>query len=775
MDSAVGRLLLRLTGAGLLAVSVVALVAPRPVITPLRWPVVLLGVAVLAVIALLVRVPRVLLRGWVPGFVAFAGGIFATLIGLAGRYDYGWDARVVMDLARTLDAGRPLPAWGIDYLSLYPNNLTLLAVDEFGHLAARQTGLLPDEVLIALGGLCVGVTLYAVHDLVVRVAGRGSALAAQAVTLVLVATSPWVAVPYTDLLAMPFVTGGAALAARALASGPRRARVVLWGLSILAMTVAYALKTTPVVIVIAVAVTVIIAVFDGHQHLGRRAAGLAACAGGLVVFSALAVAVPSLAQQASGADTSALHTEKAPTPLWWVALGSAEVTSDTGVTSYGSYSRELVEAIDGMSPSQMDDYSVTFLAARWDERGLTGTGAFYGSKLAWNWGDGMFGAWGEGGDSLPGVLAPATGGVGLVHELNGYHGTWYPLRSELVHSLWIALLLLAGIGLLRAPYRREVVLLAVTVLGIATFTLIFQGRARYLLTFVPIVVALAGTVHPFVPRLRSVRGRAPSRGRMMPVDERRQAGGGHGGGRGGGRGGEGRRDGDGGRRGGPLTAWLDVSAGVAGDMVLGALVDAGASLEVSQAAIDAVIPGTVRLVARQTSRSGLRALKIDVELLARDSHHRPWAEIRGRLATAPLDETVRTRALAVFERLASAEARVHGIPVDDVHFHEVGAWDSIADVVGCCAALTDLGVVAVTAGRISLGSGTVRAGHGRLPVPVPAVLELCRGWDVISGGDGELATPTGVALVTALATEQAGLPELTVSAVGVGAGTREQR
>ena len=111
---------------------------------------------------------------------------------------------------------------------------------------------------------------------------------------------------------------------------------------------------------------------------------------------------------------------------------------------------------------------------------------------------------------------------------------------------------------------------------------------------------------------------------MMPVDERRQAGGGHGDGRGG----EGRRDGEGGRRGGPLTAWLDVSAGVAGDMVLGALVDAGASLEVSQAAIDAVIPGTVRLVAKQTTRSGLRALKIDVELLARDSHHRPWAEIR---------------------------------------------------------------------------------------------------------------------------------------------------
>jgi uncharacterized protein (DUF111 family) len=250
-----------------------------------------------------------------------------------------------------------------------------------------------------------------------------------------------------------------------------------------------------------------------------------------------------------------------------------------------------------------------------------------------------------------------------------------------------------------------------------------------------------------------------------------------------------------------VSAWLDVSAGVAGDMLLAALVDAGAAIEVVQSAVDAVIPGTVRLVAHETERAGMRALKVDVELLVSDQHHRHWSEIRDLLQRAELPASVRSSAHAVFERLAVAEARVHGTAVDDVHFHEVGAWDSIADVVGTCAALADLGVLpdvaatadaeasslsgtpgaqraggrrGVTASRLSLGSGSVRAAHGRVPVPVPAVLELCRGWDVTSGGDGELATPTGVALVTALATGQSGLPAMTVQAVGVGAGTKEQ-
>ncbi|MBZ4018056.1 nickel pincer cofactor biosynthesis protein LarC [Streptomyces purpurogeneiscleroticus] len=220
-------------------------------------------------------------------------------------------------------------------------------------------------------------------------------------------------------------------------------------------------------------------------------------------------------------------------------------------------------------------------------------------------------------------------------------------------------------------------------------------------------------------------------------------------------------------------AWLDVTSGVAGDMLLGALIDAGAAPEAVQQAIDEVVPGAVRLTQAAVTRAGLRATKVGVEPLAEDHPHRTWRSIRERIEEAGLAAPVAGRALAAFGRLAAAEARVHGVPVEDVHFHEVGAWDSIADVVGVCAALHDLGIARVTASAVALGSGRVRTAHGDLPVPVPAVLELAAGWDVAGGGTGELATPTGMALVTALAAECGDLPRLRAEATGVGAGTRD--
>ena len=222
---------------------------------------------------------------------------------------------------------------------------------------------------------------------------------------------------------------------------------------------------------------------------------------------------------------------------------------------------------------------------------------------------------------------------------------------------------------------------------------------------------------------------------------------------------------------GDRHAWIDASAGVAGDMLLGALVDAGADLDAVRRAVDAVIPGAVRIVGTPVTRAGLRAVKIDVEPLVEDPPHRTWREIRSLLAALPAP--VRERATAVFARLAAAEAHVHGVPVSDVHFHEVGALDSVADVVGVCAALGELGIETVSAGEVALGSGRVRTAHGELPVPAPAVAELARGWRVRSGGEGELATPTGMAVLRALAATCSELPEMVVDAVGVGAGGRD--
>ncbi len=222
-----------------------------------------------------------------------------------------------------------------------------------------------------------------------------------------------------------------------------------------------------------------------------------------------------------------------------------------------------------------------------------------------------------------------------------------------------------------------------------------------------------------------------------------------------------------------VVAWVDASAGVAGDMLLAALIDAGASLDSVRAGVDAVLPDAVHLSTREVSRAGMRALKLDVVLAAPDQEQRRWADIRDLITAAALPQGTIRRALATFEALARAEAQVHGVAIDDVHFHEVGAWDSVADVVGACAALEELGASELVVSVVGVGSGSVHGAHGRVPVPVPAVLELTRGWVVDAVGDGELATPTGVALVTTLATRQGPLPRMELRAVGVGAGTKD--
>ncbi len=220
-------------------------------------------------------------------------------------------------------------------------------------------------------------------------------------------------------------------------------------------------------------------------------------------------------------------------------------------------------------------------------------------------------------------------------------------------------------------------------------------------------------------------------------------------------------------------AWIDASAGVAGDMLLGALIDAGAELGGVQQAVDAVIAESVRILATPVTRAGQRATKIDVEVLVSDLPHRPWSRIRELLVAAALAEPVRTRAVTVFTALAEAEATVHGVAVDEVHFHEVGALDSIADIVGVCAAVHALGIDTLSASAVSVGSGRIRAAHGDVGVPVPAVVQLATGWEIRSGGAGELTTPTGMALLSALCEACEELPELTMLASGAGAGTRD--
>jgi pyridinium-3,5-bisthiocarboxylic acid mononucleotide nickel chelatase len=230
------------------------------------------------------------------------------------------------------------------------------------------------------------------------------------------------------------------------------------------------------------------------------------------------------------------------------------------------------------------------------------------------------------------------------------------------------------------------------------------------------------------------------------------------------------------------SLWIDASFGAAGDMILAALLDAGADERTVHAALASLSDAageTVSLELASVRRHGLRAKQAMIS--ARPSVvHRGLADVLGVLDAADYAAPVRRLAGRVFELLARAESQVHGVPVADITFHEVGALDALADVIGCVTALHSLGLLepaaAITVSSVALGSGSVRTAHGLLPVPVPAVVALLgdAGAPASAGpADGELCTPTGAAILAAIATGWGPLPPMVIASGGYGAGTRD--
>jgi uncharacterized protein (TIGR00299 family) protein len=236
-------------------------------------------------------------------------------------------------------------------------------------------------------------------------------------------------------------------------------------------------------------------------------------------------------------------------------------------------------------------------------------------------------------------------------------------------------------------------------------------------------------------------------------------------------------------------AYLDAFSGISGDMTVGALVDLGLPLEALRAMIATLALDGVEVWTERVHRHGVAATKLQVRVHGRHpdaphahehgphdhAHHghRAWAAIREQIGASPLDAAVRERALAIFARLADAEATAHGVPVEQVQFHEVGALDALVDVCGAALGFVHLGVDVVHCAPLPLGRGLVRAAHGPLPVPGPAVTALLRGRAVrFEDGAAELVTPTGAAIVAGLASPDP-VPPLVLDAVGWGAGDRE--
>ncbi|GAA0628197.1 hypothetical protein GCM10009547_34810 [Sporichthya brevicatena] len=218
-----------------------------------------------------------------------------------------------------------------------------------------------------------------------------------------------------------------------------------------------------------------------------------------------------------------------------------------------------------------------------------------------------------------------------------------------------------------------------------------------------------------------------------------------------------------------MIGWIDATAGAAGDMLLGALIDVGVPLPVLQAAVDAVAPEPIRLRSERVVRGGVAATKCHVDFAPSDTH-RPWASIRARLVAADLADGVRDRALAAFERHARAESEARDIAVDDVDFYEV--LDSFADIVGVCAGFEHLALESLTVSTIAVGARILAGPPESLPLPGRVLTRVLRDIPTTAGPMPRgSCTPTGAALLRTLADSFGPQPPMTVRAEGIGAGT----
>jgi uncharacterized protein (TIGR00299 family) protein len=221
-------------------------------------------------------------------------------------------------------------------------------------------------------------------------------------------------------------------------------------------------------------------------------------------------------------------------------------------------------------------------------------------------------------------------------------------------------------------------------------------------------------------------------------------------------------------------AYFDCFSGISGDMILGALVDAGVSIDVLRAELAKLdLPGYT-LKAEKVKRSSIAATKVHVVIDHKDQKSRHLSDIVSIIESSALSSPVKDKSSRIFTRLADAEAKVHGTSPDKIHFHEVGAVDSIVDNVGAVIGLELLGVTQVMASAINVGSGTVKTAHGMLPIPAPATTELLAGIPFYQSSTSfELTTPTGAVIISTLCSSFGPMPPMKVNRIAYGAGDKE--
>jgi len=222
-----------------------------------------------------------------------------------------------------------------------------------------------------------------------------------------------------------------------------------------------------------------------------------------------------------------------------------------------------------------------------------------------------------------------------------------------------------------------------------------------------------------------------------------------------------------------MIAYFDCFSGISGDMTLGAFIDLGVPVKWLKDTLRSIPLTGFDITVSSVSRHGITAKSVHIHT-EDNAQSRNYTKIRSLIEKSPLSAMVKEKSLKIFERLANAESKIHGCPAEKVHFHEVGGIDAIADIVGAALCLEHLGIKKIIASSLPLGTGFVSCGHGTLPVPAPATLEILKGIPIFGSGIAcELVTPTGAAIIATLAESYGPMPDMVIEKTGYGAGKQD--
>ncbi len=221
-------------------------------------------------------------------------------------------------------------------------------------------------------------------------------------------------------------------------------------------------------------------------------------------------------------------------------------------------------------------------------------------------------------------------------------------------------------------------------------------------------------------------------------------------------------------------AYIDCSSGASGDMLLGALIDGGVSIDYIKEHLKSLRLDNYQISSRTVNRAGIQAVKLDVRVKEEEKEARKWKDIERIISESNLKDRIKEKGLRIFKSLFLAESHVHGTSYDKTHLHELGAIDCIVDIIGFLIGIDYLGIEEITVSPINVGSGTTKTSHGILPIPAPATAELLKGIPVYSSGMAvELTTPTGAAILKEAATGFGTFPEMVIDTIGYGAGGKD--